>query len=444
MNTVLMLSLLILLIAINAFFVLAEFVSISVTPVQLEQEGKEHKWARNLHAVLIDSVKRDRYIVVAQLGVTCASLVLGYVSEKALAQQLLALAGWLGCEVQHVAAHGAATFLSLLIITYLHVVLGEMVPKRLGIDNPMKYARLIERPMHWCGVIFWPLVWFLNDCISNTVLRSLNLPVSQEVEKYSPEDLLLAFDESSERGQLEGKYNDWCQNVIELSQHTLRQVMTPRVKVVGIPKEATIAQALAIVDEEGYSRYPIYDGNLDHIVGMVHVRHLFKARWDGAEGTMDDIKRECASFPESMDLNDALDKMRTNCWHMVSVVDEFGGIAGIATLEDIIEEIFGEVFDEFDSEETEPIKADDANGPGCWLVEGSVMLDDLGEEVEIEIEREEVYTVGGLVMDQLDRLPKRGDKVSIDEGLEFEVLEIRDMVPALCRVRLLKQSQKSE
>ena len=439
MSTVLMLLLLMALIAVNAFFVLAEFVAISVTPVQLEQEFKEHKWARSLHEVLTDSIKRDRYIVVAQLGVTCASLVLGYVSEEALAHQLLALAGWCGYEIEHIAAHGAATFLSLAIITYLHVVLGEMVPKRLGIDNPMKYARLVERPMYWCGVILWPVVWFLNDCVSNTVLRSLNLPVSQEVEKYTPEDLLLAFDESSERGQLEDKYNDWCQNVIELSKHTLRQVMTPRVKVVGIAKEATIEQALAVVQEEGYSRYPIYDGNLDHIVGMVHVRHLFKARWDGHQGTMDDIKRECASFPESMDLNDALEKMRSNCWHMVSVVDEFGGIAGIATLEDIIEEIFGEVFDEFDGEETEPIKADDSKGPGYWLVEGSVMLDDLGEEVDIEIEREEVYTVGGLVMDQLDRLPKRGDKVTIDEGLEFEVLEIRDMVPALCRVHLLKK-----
>ncbi|MBQ7567285.1 HlyC/CorC family transporter [bacterium] len=434
MTTFFMLALLFLLIAVNAFFVLAEFVSISVTPVQLEQECAEHQWARNLYGVLTDSVKRDRYIVVAQLGVTFASLLLGYVSENALARHLLTAAHHMGYSPDNAAVHGVAMFLSLMIITYLHVVLGEMVPKRLGIDNPLRYARWVERPMRWLGVLLWPFVWFLNDCISNSVLRSLHLPVSQEVEKYTPEDLLLAFDESSERGQLEGKYNDWCQNVIELSKHTLRQVMTPRVKVVGISKDATIEEALSIVKEEGYSRYPVYQDNLDHIVGMVHVRHLFKARMSGQAATMDDIKSECASFPESMDLDDALDKMRANCLHMVAVVDEFGGIAGIATMEDIIEEIFGEVFDEFDGEEIEPIKSDEASGAGYWLVEGSVMLDDLSEEVDVTIKRDEVYTVGGLVMDQLDRLPKRGDKVSIAEGLEFEVLEIEDMVPALCRV----------
>lgn len=425
------------LIVVNAFFVLAEFVAISVPVVQLEQIRDEHRWARDMYEVLNDSRRRDHYIVVAQLGVTFASLLLGVCSEQTLATLFVAFAEKYNICLSFVSVTAIASLLSLVVITYLHVVLGEMVPKRLAIDNPLRYARLIDAPMRWCGRLFSPLVWLLNDLISNSILRFFNLPISFEAETYSPEDLRLAFDESNEGGELEDKYNDWCQNLLEMSERTLRQVMVARVKVKGISKNSTVEEALAIAKTEGYSRYPIYDGDLDHIVGQIHVRDLFQARWQDRNVTMDELKRHCERLPESLELNVALDQMRAKRWHMVAVVDEFGGIAGIVSMEDIIEAIFGEVFDEFDSDEDAPIKADTANGEGYWLVEGSVILEDLSTAVDVDIEREEVYTVGGLVMDQLDRLPKVGDTVTIEEGLTIEVVKVEDMVPALCRIHMI-------
>ena len=420
------------LIAVNAFCVLAEFVAVSVSLVQLERESEHSESARLLRAVLTNATARDRYLVVAQLGITLASLLLGFFSERTMAELLLKFVAYCGFDANAVAIHSIATVFALLIITYLHAVLGEMVPKRLAIESPMRYVSIVEPVMRVAGWVFFPLSWFLNDCISHTVLRWCNLPINQDMESFTKEDLRMAIEESHERGVLNEEYNDWCQSLFDLKDRTLRTVMTPRVKVVGISKDATIDEALSIVEAEGYSRYPIYDGDLDHIVGQIHVRDLFKAHWGGREVTMDSLKRHCERLPEVLELNAALDKMRNKAWHMVAVVDEFGGIAGIATLEDIVEVVVGEVFDEFDAEEEEPI---DEVSEGVWEIDGSVMLEDIGEEFDVNLERDEVYTVAGLIMDQLERLPKVHDKVTIAEGLEFEVIEVADMVPKRCRVR---------
>lgn len=429
------------LIALNAFCVLAEFVAVSVPLVQLERESEHSENARRLHAVLTNATARDRYLVVAQLGITLASLLLGFFSERTMAEMFAALAEYCGFTIHEVALNSVSAVLALLLITYLHAVLGEMVPKRLAIENPMRYVGIVEPVMRIAGWIFFPLSWFLNDCISHTVLRVCNLPINQDMESYTKEDLRMALEESHERGVLDEEYNDWCQSLFELKERTLRTVMTPRVKVVGISKDATIDEALAIVTAEGYSRYPIYEGDLDHIVGLIHVRDLFKAQWGGREVTMDALKRHCERLPEVLELNVALDKMRSKAWHMVAVVDEFGGIAGIATLEDIVEAVVGEVFDEFDAEEEEPI---DEVSEGVWEIDGSVMLEDIGEEFDVKLERDEVYTVAGLIMDQLERLPKVHDKVTIEEGLEFEVIEVADMVPKRCRVRRVAPTKSGE
>ena len=442
MSVLTLLGVLAILIAINAFFVLAEFVSISVPLVQLEEVSDSQAWAARLYQTLTDCRKRDRFIVVAQLGVTVASLVLGMYSEHELAELLSQWLSSCGINWGSLSVHALSSGLAIALVTYLHVVLGEMIPKRLAIDHAFALARFVEGPMRFCGWLFKPLVWLLNDCISNGMLRMFHLPLSQNVESYSPEELAKAIEESSDKGQLDDEVSTWCQNLLELDDRAVIKVMTPRVRVKFLSSEATLAEALKVVDAEEYSRYPVYEGDIDHIVGMVHVRDMIKARLEGKHDiTMGQIMRECKSIPEILSIDKALELMRRDHLHMLAVIDELGGTSGLVTMEDLVEDIFGEVLDEFDEGERQPIEAQ-SDGLS-WKVEGSVDLDDLNEEIDANIgsDEEDVTTLGGLVMAQLERLPKSHDVVTCD-NVYIEVLEINNMVPSLCLVKKIIVPEK--
>lgn len=415
------------LVLLNGVFVAAEFALLSVPPTQLERLAKEHKWAARMLHTLQDTRSQDRYIAVAQVGISLASLGLGMYGEHALADALVH-----EFHMEGPMAHGLATAIALAVLTYLHIVVGEMVPKSMALMHPLVTARWLELPMTICGWILGPLVWILNH-LGNLVLRVLGLPVSQELSLvYSPEELRLVFEESHEEGLLQGEQHEWLQSLLDLRERSVRQVMVARTRVVGLPVEAGFAEAMELVRDEGYTRYPVYEKDLDHIVGVVHVRDLYGAARRGTRDvTMRDLMRLMPYLPESMHLDQVLERMRAEKAHLAVVVDEHGGTGGIVTLEDLVEEIFGEVFDEFDVEEGEPIAE---LGSDEWSVEGDVLLEDLSETLDRELQREEIETVSGLVLDLLQRPPVVGDRVEW-QGVSFEVEEVADMAALRCRVR---------
>lgn len=418
------------LVLLNGVFVAAEFALLSVPPTQLEKIAGEQKWAARMLHTLHDTRSQDRYIAVAQVGISLASLGLGMYGEHALAEALVPHLE--GLQLKEAVAHGVATAVALGILTYLHIVIGEMVPKSVALMYPMITARWLELPMTVCGWILGPLVWVLNH-LGNLVLKILGLPVSQELSLvYSPEELRLVFEESHEEGLLQGEQHEWLQSLLGLSERAVRQVMVSRTRVEGLPAEASLPQAMDRVREEGYTRYPVYEKDLDHILGVVHVRDLFGAARRGArEATMRELMRQVPYLPESMHLDQTLERMRAEQAHLAVVVDEHGGTAGIVTLEDLVEEIFGEVFDEFDAEESLPVVE---LGPDEWRVEGDVLLEDLSETLDRDLRREEIETVSGLVLDMLQRPPVTGDRVEW-QGVAFEVEDVADMAALHCRVR---------
>lgn len=429
------------LILVNAFYVAAEFALISSPRVQLEQLSSTQPWARRMLDNLTNTARQDHYIAVAQIGITISSLGLGMYSEHAFAELFKSWIDALKLEFLLAYIDGLATVVSLALLTYLHVVFGEMIPKSMAIVRPLPVARFVEAPMRVSGWVLAPLVWLLNTC-GNLILKLFHLPVSKELSLvYSSEELSLVFEESKEGGLLEAEYSDWMQRLLTLPERVLREVMVARIRVVGLSKTTTIAQAIKEVGKERYSRYPIYEQNIDHVLGTVHIRDIFKAMRSGkGEEEIGTIMRDCPKFPESMHLNQAFEIMRCEQAHMACVVDEHGGIGGIVTLEDLLEEVFGEVRDEFDEAELSPIVQEADN---LWLVSGAVVLSDLSEELDLIIKNENVETVSGLVMDVLGRLPKVGDSVQ-SQGLQFDVLAIADMVVERCRVTKLSEGEATE
>jgi len=431
MSLVILLAVVLVLVLFNAVFVAAEFALLGVQPAQLHKQASTEPWAARMLATLHDSARQDHYIAVAQVGITLASLGLGMYSEHALAGLFLPLLVSLG-GLGEAAAHGLATGLSLLLLTYVHIVLGEMIPKSLALMHPVATARWVDLPMRFSGLVLGPLVWALNS-LGNLVLRLMKLPISQDLSLvYSPEELRLVFAESRQEGALPAEQHGWLQSLLGLRERTVRQVMVARTRIVGLALETPVLEALHRVREEGYTRYPLFEGDLDHLVGVVHVRDLFAALRRGqGSASVHTLMRACPYVPESLHLDQALERMRSEQAHLAVVVDEHGGTAGIVTLEDLVEEVFGEVFDEFDGDEPVPVAE---LAPGEWSVQGDVLVEVLSQTVGWDLEREGVETVSGLVQDLLERPPVVGDVVEW-RGVTLEVWEVADMVAAICLVR---------
>lgn len=427
------------LIAANGVFVAAEFAIISASRPRLETMLAEGtKRARRVLDIVTDSANKDRYIATSQLGLSLTSLGLGMYAEHELVRLVLPWVERLGGSAA--LAHTVSMVAVLAFLTFWHIVLGEMVPKSIALAGPERIALRLIIPMRALYVVLFPIIWLLNR-IGTGVLLLLRLPMSADVSfVYSPEELRLIFEESHEEGLLEREEHRLMQRVIEFGKRMVRQVMVPRVKIVGLPVEATVDEALAQVAREAYTRYPVYEKDMDHIVGIVHVKDLVRSRLrDPGSRSVRDLVRYVPFVPESMWTSELFEKMQAERVQLAVVVDEHGGTAGIATMEDLVEEVFGEVRDEFDAEEEEPIaRMADAS----LRVLGSVPLADLAEALDRDLEYEDVETVNGLVMDLLGRPPRVGDQVE-DEHLRLVVERVDSLTVHSARVYDLKRDAEA-
>lgn len=406
------------LIILNGLFVAAEFAIIGSSRAAIQRAARKgDRLAKLVHRVLRDAREQDRYIATAQLGITSASLALGMYGEHLLAEWLAHHLEALGA-VRWIGAHALASILAVAFLTYLHVVLGEMVPKSLALQAPGSVARVIAIPMRIIEVGVYPLVVALNG-IGNGILRLLGVErtaVSEESYRTAGE-LSFIVAESRAGGLLAREPARILQELLEFSELSAGEVMVPRTQVVAFPVGATRADVAAALETDRHTRFPVHDGGIDQITGFVHVKDLLAQLRDGGELDPSFV-REIPFVPATEPLDRVLATLRRSRAQMAVVIDEHGGTAGILTLEDLFEEVVGDIAD---PGERPSIRTDE---DGRLSVAGTVRLDELGEALGLVLEHEDVDTVSGLVIAKLGRPPTIGDRIE-HEDVVLEVSAVR-------------------
>jgi len=425
------------LVLLNGLFVAAEFAIIGVRKSRLEARANEgDNAAKRIVALLDDPEAQDRYIATAQLGITIASLGLGMYGEPRIAGSIAGLIGGIGSDaITSVASHSIATVVALALLTYLHIVLGEMVPKSIALTSADKAAFFLSRPMAVAGLIFSIPVTILNS-IGRAFLTLLKIPPADgRARLHSAEELELIVSQSAEGGLLLEEEGEMIRNIFDFGARQVGQVMTPRRKVQAIPHNIGITELLAEVTESRYSRLPVFQEDLDHILGILHIKDLVRQQLR-SKGSFDLrlLLRPAPSVPETQPVVMLLSAFKRQQLNMAIVLDEFGGMAGVVTLEDLVEEVVGEVRDEFDLEREELIEL----APGKIEVIGAYLVDDLEDQLDLgdEATLPDVETVGGLIVAELGRPPIVGDKVELElsSTVTVTVLEIDGL--AVARARL--------
>jgi CBS domain containing-hemolysin-like protein len=438
MITVVIPSLIIIvLILLNGLFVAAEFAIIGVRPTRIAQLAEQgSRTAAGIRDTLADPVSQDRYIATAQLGITLASLGLGMYGEHTIAEWLLGpLEEWV--HLDEATAHTVAVIGSLALLTFAHVVIGEMVPKSLALQYAERTVLSIAAIMGLMNRLFYPAVLGLN-AIGNGILRLFGIPTAESHGRlYSPEELGLLVSESHAGGMLSANEEQLIQNIFDFSERRVGQVMTPRPRVTALPVTIGETALRELVAYSPHSRFPVYADDIDHVVGVLLIKDFVRQQTE-APGSFDlkSLLRHIPIVPDAMPVAQLLAAFKRTRVHMALVVDEYGGMAGVVTLEDLVEEVVGEVRDEFDTAESPPLREVE---PGVLLVRGSLLIEELVETAALALPEKaqlpQVETVGGLVVALLGRPPQVGDTVELN-GVTFVVEQVSGFAVELVRVVL--------
>ena len=395
------------LVALNGFFVAAEFALVRVREtrlVQLEQEG-------SVRAGVVRNALQDldAYLSVCQVGITIASLALGWVGEPAVSALIRP-----GFEVLGVLNEGlveiVAVVLGFAVITYAHLVFGEQAPKYFSIQRAEATSLWIARPLRIFMFLFRPLVWLVNAS-TNFVLRPWNVRLGEEDEVHSEEELRIMITSSTSQGVLDPQEREYLNNVFDFGDTVAREVMVPRPDIEALPCGAPLEELVERAAFGRYTRYPVYDDDLDHVLGAVHVKDLFRAaKEDGESFDLKPLIRDCLVVPENKRIEEILREFQRLKLQMAIVIDEWGSVEGLVTIEDVLEEIVGEIQDEIDVPEAaiEPL------GNCTYAVDGRIPITDVNEYFSIDLPTEDFDTIGGYVLGSLGRPPEPGDTVEAD------------------------------
>jgi len=399
----------------NGFFVAAEFAIVRVRPTQLAEmaaDGSSRaKMARRITKHL------DSYLSATQLGVTLASLALGWVGEPAFAALLLPRLIGLGVFGPAV-AHSIAAVVAFTLISALHIIFGELGPKYVAIDKTVPTALWVAHILRGFYVLMYPIIWLLNKS-ANGILGAIGIkPAGKEEMVHSEEELRMILASSEKAGVLSEENREIIEGVFEFSKRTARQIMVPRTDVVILSTTRSIDENLEIMRTTRHTRYPLCDGSLDQTIGLIHVKDLFLAQLLGPGGQLTDLKREILFVPENSTVDALLSQFIEHKTHMAVVLDEYGGASGIVSLENITEELFGQIQDEFDRErpEIEPL------GNGRYRVRGDYLIEDLTDRLKVDVGEPAEETIGGYVAARLGREVAPGDRTTMGE-LQIEVVD---------------------
>jgi CBS domain containing-hemolysin-like protein len=398
------------LVFLNAFFVAAEFALVSLRRSRIEQMVEErHRFGRMLLRAKDDP---NRFISAAQLGITMASLGLGWIGESTVAALIDPLFHGLPEQYQGTITHTVSFIVSFTLITMLHIVLGEQVPKMVSLQHAERTAIVTVGPTEAFYRTFRPFIGAFT-WLTNVSLRLMRIqPASEHDGAVTAEELELMVQTSHRAGALEDTERDLLSNVFDFADLSVYQVMIQRRDMVGVPIDVSLDDLLELGEASPHSRFPVYEETLDNVVGVIHIKDLLRAaRRDKASFDLRSILRQPLFVPETMPAGRLLTEFRRAHTTLAVVIDEYGGTAGLVTIDDVVEEIVGDVPDEFHSQTPSvELEAD-----GTWVVAPTLRLDELAEELDIRIEEDlDVDTVGGLVVERLGRLAQAGDVVELD------------------------------
>ncbi len=417
----------VLLIAANAFFVAAEFALVASRRTRIDAMVRRgDRKAKTVQAAL-----QDLYFQLSavQLGITLASILLGYVAEETTA---VLFRGWfegVPWPAAFVSRAAIASVIAVAVISFLHVVVGEVAPKNLALSYPEQTSRWVAGPLLLFAWITKPATSVLNWS-ANGLVRLLGIKrASAELERiHSPEEIVTLLKQSQQSGRIAREDVQLIEGVFEFTEKTSREVMTPRTEVVALKADLSLDDAAARVAEAGRSRYPVYRESLDDIVGVVHAKQILAGLRERPAEPVATIMREPLFVPGTREVEDVLADMKRLKSHLAIVLDEYGGTAGIVTMEDLLEEIVGQIYDEYDRAEPAPTTP----ARGVVVLPGNMEIAQANERYKLGLSDADYQTVGGYVFGRLGRLPQPGDRIQCKDGV-LEVMEMRGR-----RVRLLK------
>ncbi len=417
--------------ALNAFFVISEYALVSMRPARLEELIEQGNSRAAL--VLKMTQKRDTYVSAIQLGITASSLILGWFCGPLLAGIIADAFDLIG---EHWYDDGVVVLCAFLLIVFVHVVFGELVPRVISLAHVERAAMAIAYPLIVFHYVMYPLVSFFNKA-AKAVLKALNMDkVPVEDISRSEEELRMIVSASERGGKLDHMESRLLDNVFDFADRVAREVMVPRQDMVCLYIEDSFEKNIEKVLATRHTRYPLVHEDKDHVLGVIHVRNLINVKEE--EKADFDMRSRMSSIvvvPESMDITKVLQTMQQKRVQLVVVADEYGGTAGLVTMEDLLEEIVGDIQDEHDADKEEEVvhRAD-----GTYEFDGMVLLDDITDLLHIKFEEPEEDTIGGLVFGLLERKPEPGDKIQVD-GWSFEVLRTEGF--RVTRVRATKEPE---
>ena len=390
----------------NAFFVAAEFSLVRVRKSQVEILVDEGRSGAKYTKLVADNV--NAYLSACQLGITLASLALGWLGEPAVSQ--LIEGPLLAIGLPEAAIHGIAIAIGFVVITALHIVVGELIPKSLAIFSTERYALFTATPLVWFYRITYPIMWLFNS-ITNGVMKLLGHDIANEHEVYTDDEIKLLIDESTESGLIAPEQNEFVDNIFDIADKDAESLMTPRPDMVCLCMSDTLEENMRIVTEAKFTRFPVYRRDKDDIVGFVSVKDLYNL---SPESTMDDVRvRRIVAVPEGMPVVKLLKVLKREKTKMALVVDEHGGTSGLVTMGDIFEEIVGDFDDEYAHGLSDVLTE---VAPNHFITTGACPIDDFAERMGFKDENFTEYeTLGGLLLDVLDRIPDVGDEANYEE-----------------------------
>jgi CBS domain containing-hemolysin-like protein len=410
------------LVALNGFFVAAEFAIVKVRSSQLDLKAKEGHRMAALSQNIVANL--DSYLSATQLGITIASLGLGWIGEDVVAHLIVNLFDAVGLDLSPEYAHQIALPVAFSVITVLHIVFGELAPKSYAIQRPEATTLWLAGPLNVFYWLFKPFVWLLNG-FSNFILRRIGITPMKEAEVHSPEELRMMVEQGKRSGVIEARKYEIIRNAFDFGERSARQAMVPRTHVFGVSKSTPISQSIDKILENGYSRVPVYEGTIDHIVGIIFTKDLLQKLKSGKEYTIDEIIRPAHYIAANKKLIDIMKDFQKQHIQFAIVVDEFGGTEGVITMEDILEELVGEIQDEYDSETPLIEKLEDRK----FRVQGSVTLVALNENLPRPLPENEIYvTLAGMLIDIVGRIPNVGESIPYDDYVFTVVKRIKNQI----------------
>jgi CBS domain containing-hemolysin-like protein len=407
------------LVGLNAFFVAAEFALVGMRATRLQTLAEAGD--RRTRLALRAWEHLDDCISATQLGITLASLALGWIGEVTLATLLVYIFAGLPAPFAALATHTVAGTLAFAGITFLHIVLGELTPKSLALLHPERISRWVAPPLLVFTNVCWPAIWLLNKSAAVFLHLFAVRPPAHAERVHDPEELLLLLSESRKHGLVEASNAEMIASVFDLAHTSVRQAMTPRTEVVAVERDWPLEKVIDVIRRSGCSRLPVYDEDLDHIVGVLLAKDLLDFFESQAPFSIDAVMREPFFIPETMRVDVLMKALQDRNAHIAIVVDEYGGTLGLVTLEDLIEEIVGEIFDEFDQNQTAAVVQ--ATAEGHLSVPGDMPIAELNERYHLTFPEDAYVTVAGLVLAALEHVPTVGEHVQVQD-MTFRVTKM--------------------